>query len=59
MSSGPITPEVAEAVALLYEASSALRRQVQENQDAADRLFRVASALHDLAVEANRLRSVG
>ena len=45
-------PNVLEAVALVYEAASEARRIAQAQVEQADRLFGVASALHDLTLNA-------
>ena len=45
-------PQVTEAVALIYEAASESRRIAQAQVEQADRLFGVASALHDLTLNA-------
>lgn len=46
------------AIDLVYEAAKAAREHAEADLEAADRLLRVASSLHDIA-HAPTLRSVG
>lgn len=54
-------PQVAEAINLLYRSAKEARDLAQDQLDLADRRLTVASALHDLLVDAQSrpLRSVG